>query len=94
MESLVADAESHTECDSAIANEFDSEVEGGPDANCACWDALGETYRNENYDCLPEGDDWTINQLYDQQCGKYPSFFLNEFIGPKLSKNFLGDQKN
>ena len=69
MDALVADAREYEECDTAIKNMFDSELDGGAVANCRCWNAMGESYRTANFGCILKGD-WTINQLYGQQCNR------------------------
>ena len=79
-------------CATALANHFDSEVDGGAAANCDCWNAMGETYRNDNFGCMPEGDDWTINQLYVQQCQSqcnFEPFPYNESTGFSILKTAL-----
>ena len=52
LDRMISDAESIEECSSAIENGFNSDVHHGLQSNCDCFDALGEDYRKQNFDCL------------------------------------------
>ena len=89
MDALAGLASAYSECATALSNGFDSEVEGGAAANCECWNALGEDFRAANFECVPEGDEFTINQLYDQQCGSSTGTYVvfGCFLSSKTFKN-------
>lgn len=67
MDKLTSDAAGVPECADALASEFENEEE-----SCACWDAMGEQYRTENFECLPEGNPITVMEMYNSQCVQTP----------------------
>ena len=63
MNKLNTDAATYTECADALASMY-----ANAEANCACWNAMGEEYRTNNFDCLPDGSQTTVMDTYNSMC--------------------------
>jgi len=70
LDRMTSDAESIEECSSAIEHGFNSDAHHGIHSNCDCFDALGEDYRKQNFDCLLDAVDeyHTLLYVYEDRC--------------------------
>ena len=78
MGQFYSDAGEVMECAEALANDFDDEE--GTDANCACFNAMGEDYRSTFFNCsLPEIP-ISLMDYYNMKCVSTGNLYHEKFV--------------